>query len=287
MGFAAQRRTGKRRTLLVVCLVLLPVLVSLSLQAQEEVPLDVVPNPVGVNDRFTVSFVIETPRTESVSVGEWEYPPGLRLYAGPYIRGIVLEDEYGAIRPAVAVSYILLSNRSGRILFPSIPFSDGSRVLSTARTIVRVGAYRSGELYLPLEVEWQIPEGPFFEGQTIPAVLVLKNQEEILLPDHISVAPSKGGFFEEAPELGAIQSSSYGGTVLYTVPVTGYLFTPTGQGRFFLNKAEVSARGISGVSDAIAIEIQPLPESVALTGAVGKFRISATLNTLKCDKIAH
>ncbi len=244
---------------------------------EDQPPLSFLPNPVGLHDRFTLSFEVDVPSASMVSIGEWDFPEGIRLYAGPNIRGIVKNREDASSYPAVSVSYILLSNRTGRILFPSIPFTIGSEARTTTVGIQRVGAYSDKKLMLPLEVEWEIPDGPFYEGQTIPAVLVMQNQEEILLPERVSVSASGGGLFEEAPELGEIRRRKFGGTVLYTVPVTGYLFTPTGSGRFFLNKAAVTAEGLSGTSAATAVDVRPVPADVAVSGGVGRFELDVSL----------
>ncbi|WP_319415466.1 BatD family protein [Marispirochaeta aestuarii] len=274
MGIPAWRGPGKQRTFLVGLFLVL--FFSPSLSAQDDPELSFLPNPVGLNDRFTLSFEVDVPSASMVSIEEWDYPVGIRLYAGPNIRGIVKSREDGTSYPAVSVSYILLSNRTGRILFPRIPFAVGSESRRTGVGIQRVGSYRNSVLSLPLELEWEIPEGPFYEGQTIPAVLVMRNKEEILLPERVSVPASGGGLFEEAPELGEIRRRLYGDTVLYTVPVTGYLFTPTGAGRFFLNKASVTAEGISGTSDAVAVNVEALPGDVAVSGGVGRFDIDVS-----------
>ena len=276
MDITAAIRNCFRRTILVVLLLVLSA--GGCLWTQQPALLELVPNPVGVNDRFTLSFIVDTPFANDVSVGNWEFPEGVRLYAGPYIRGIITPENDGTTRPAVSVSYILRSSRTGLVLLPAIPYSDGRSTRYTEERVLRVGTYRNGELTIPLELEWEIPAGPFYEGQTIPAVLLLQNQEEILLPDRVVVPASKGGFFEEAPELGSIRSRSYGNTVLYSVPVTGYLFTPTGAGRFFLNRAEISAEGVEGSSPSRAIEVEPLPDAASVSGAVGRFRLISTLN---------
>jgi hypothetical protein len=274
VGIPAWRGPGKRRTFLVG--LFLVALFSESIFGEDSPALSFLPNPVGLNDRFTLSFEIDVPSASMVSVEDWEFPEGIRLYAGPNIRGIVKVKEDGSSHPAVSVSYILLSNRTGRVLFPELPFVVGSERHTTEVGIQRVGTYRDNRLSIPLELEWEIPEGPFYEGQTIPAVLVMRNQEEILLPERVSVPASGGGLFEEAPELGEIRRRLYGDTVLYTVPVTGYLFTPTGAGRFFLNKASVTAEGIPGTSDALAVNVESLPEDVAASGGVGRFEMDVS-----------
>ena len=274
MGIPERQTRGKQRTFLVVLFLLLQIGF---LKADDNPAVDVLPDPVGMNDRFTISFVVNSPSASIVTVGDWDFPDGVRLYAGPYIRGIVETRENGSSFPAVSVSYILRSTGTGRILFPEIPYFVGSTRYETSPFIIRVGTYKDRQLVLPLEVEWEVPEGPFYEGQTIPAAVVVRNQEEIVLPERISVASSGGGFFEEAPELGEIRSRVYGGTTLYTVPVMGYLFTPTGSGRFFLNKATVVAEGVSGTSAAAALDVKPLPEAVGDSGAVGSFKLDTTL----------
>ncbi len=281
-----ERRARRRSVSFLVSLLLSAFLHTLS--ADDGAQVDVLPDPVGMNDRFTISFIVDTPSASVVDAGDWNYPDGVRLYAGPYIRGVVETREDGWSYPAASVSYILRCSRTGRILFPGIPYSVGSRRYTTAPFIVRVGTYRSKELVLPLEVNWEFPDGPFYEGQTIPAVIVVENQEEIILPDGVSVSASGGGFFEEAPELGEIRSSVYGGTTLYSVPVMGYLYTPTSPGRFFLNKATVTTGSERGTGPAVAINVLPLPDAVASSGAVGRFEMSASVfprNPVEGDEI--
>ncbi len=269
-------RRGRRRSGTFLVILLLSAGLHF-LSAEEGLNVEVLPDPVGMNDRFTISFVVDTPSASVVDAGDWDFPEGVRLYAGPYIRGVVETREDGSSYPAASVSYILRSSLTGRILFPGIPYSVGSSSYTTAPFIVRVGTYRSRELILPLEVNWEYPEGPVYEGQTIPVVIVVENQEEIILPEGVSVSASSGGFFEEAPELGEIRSRIYGGSTLYTVPVMGYLYTPTSPGRFFLNKATVTAGNLRGTGPAVALDVFPLPSAVASSGAVGLFEMSTAV----------
>lgn len=271
MGFPGTARAGIRYSLLVGLFLLL---FTPALHPQTEpIAVEIVPNPVGVNDRFTVSFILPTPSAADVAIPSWEFPEGVRLYAGPYIRGIVDTRPDGRVIPLVSVSYILRSSESGIRLFPPIPYTINGRQGETREELLRVGTYRDSILSLPLELEWRLPEGPFYEGQTIPARLVIEKLEEPLLIDRISVEPPEGGFFEEAPDLQFRESVALGPFTLYRQGATGYLFTPTGTGRYFLNRAEITAGDRRGSSGAIALDILPLPEEVRETGAVGSFRL--------------
>lgn len=281
MGFAGSERIRRRTACLVGLLFLIfqPILFS-----QTERPaVEILPNPVGVNDRFTVSFILPTPSAADVGIGSWEYPEGVRLYAGPYIRGIVETRPDGSVVPLVSVSYILRASESGIHLFPSIPYRINGRPGGTREELLRVGTYRDAVLSIPLDLQWRLPEGPFYQGQTIPVQLMIENLEEPVQIDRISVEPSEGGFFEKAPDLQFSETRRLGPFTLVRQAAGGFLFTPTGTGRYFLNRAEVEAGERLGTSAAVALEVLPLPEAVRESGAVGSFDLKLLLESRQVE----
>ncbi len=246
------------------------------LSAQELI-MEMSPNPVGRGDRFSIDFFIDYEDMSLISVEPPVLPDGISLYKGPYKRPYWLELPDGSSRKKTLITYTYSTSKEGRFEIGSYLFTLGEKVYLTNSRIIRIGLYKNRKLYMPYKVEWSIGAGSFYEGQAIPIVLEVKDLEEVMLFDDIVIAHPDRGFLEPVNNLGQVEVSTIGNTSIYTIPVRGFIFTPSSTGNLKIPSSTVTARGISSVSKTASIEVFKIPPGIKSTGAIGKFYISTSL----------
>ncbi|MDA3939544.1 MAG: hypothetical protein PF693_09570 [Spirochaetia bacterium] len=257
-------------------LFLLLFLISPGLYA-EDLIMEMSPNPVGKGDRFSIDFFINYEDMRAISVEPPILPDGISLYKGPYKRPYWLELPDGSSRKKTLITYTYSTSKEGRFEIGSFLFTLGDKVFSTDPHLIRIGLYKNRKLYMPYKAEWSVSSDPFYEGQAIPIVLEVKDLEEVMLFNDIVITNPDMGFLESVNNLGQVGVSTIGSTSLYTIPVRGFIFTPTSSGTLKLPSSTVTARGISSESKATSIEILEIPSEISSTGAIGKFNISSRL----------
>jgi hypothetical protein len=229
-------------------------------------------NPVGVGDRIYVNIFVDHPDPEAVSVTEPPLPKEVRVTSGPKISRVAVDGIF-----KTRISYQMRGEETGRyIIKPFIVLADGN-ALETDTRILEIGRYRNRSLYIPLQVEWQVPDGAVFTGQSIPVSLQLMSQLEIALIESYQIAYPKGAFFEEILGLSEIVSIPADEQQLYNIPVASFMFTPSQSGRLFLPAAEVHALGEKTESPVVRIDVRQLPAEARETGGVGSFTFRADL----------
>ena len=243
----------------------------------QEVIMEISPNPVGRGDRFSIDFFIDYEDMSAISVESSELPDGISLYKGPYKRPYWLQLPDGSNRKKTIITYTYSANRVGRFEIGSFLITIGNSVIDTESTIVRVGLYKNRELYLPYDIQWFFGFGPFYEGQAIPLLLEIKDLEEVMLFNDVQVAPPDKGFMEAANSLGKVYVNTIGEISLYTIPVRGFIYTPSSSGKMKLPSSTVTARGISSSSKSDFLDVLRIPAEISTTGAIGDFKLSAWL----------
>ena len=240
---------------------------------------EVRPNPVGVNDSFTLEVRIPGALPQEVEVPKPELPQGVQVWRGPSVRTVQIPAEAGEPQTGTAVSWSFRSQQAGRILFPGLKIMTAAGEIVTEPFLLEVGIYRNRVLQIPLETGWVAPYDFVYTGEAVPLILEVFRQREVGLFDRVSVSPPSTGIWEPSPGLGKILSFQAAGTVLYRIPAASFLYTPTQGARIAIPAATVSQGEVTGRAERLDLEILPLPPEVEATGAVGDFRITGIPST--------
>ncbi len=259
---------------LLICILFFSILYGLFSQ---DIVMEINPNPVGRGDRFSVDFFIDYEDMSTIFVEPPVLPEGISLYKGPYKRPYWLQLSDGSTRKKTIITYTYTTNKVGRFELGPFLFTLGDSLLKTEPDIIRVGLYKNRELYIPYNLTWSFNSGSYYEGQAIPIILEVEDLEEVMLFDDVMVAPPDKGLMESVNNIGQVDVRIIGAYSLYTIPVRGFIFTPTTSGKMKIPSATVTARGINSKSKSISIEVFKIPSGISSTGAIGDFKTSVWL----------
>ncbi len=249
------------------------------LAGMEPLKVSLEPDPVGVRDNTTLEVDLPLTTTAGLEVMLPDLPDGVSVWRGPYIRTYQGPEYEGqGYSQYVRVSFTLRSSSPGWKVLPSIRFSSGEEEYETRPLLFGVGLYRGGALRIPFEPYWDVGKERVFAGETVPVVLRVPMQREVLLVDDVSVQPPREGFFEPADRVGTIERTELGGYAFYNLPTAAYLLTPDRAGNLTIPAAGLTIGGQSERAAARTIEVLPLPESVGETGAVGSYSYTADVS---------
>ncbi|MCF6334321.1 MAG: hypothetical protein L3J12_01085 [Spirochaetales bacterium] len=240
----------------------------------EDLIMELKPNPLGRGDKFTVELYLDYSDIAGIKVEPPLLPGGIRFFKGPYMRPYWMESKNGETRKKTLVIYTYSTSKTGRFIMAPFIVTLGEKIIETNPMIVRVGLYKNRKLFIPYDLKWVVGSGPYFEGMAIPLLLEVRNLEEVMPFENITVSNLVKGLSEPLRDAGEISETIVGDASLYTVPVAGIVFTPTSIGRIKLPSASVVARGIKSVTESSYLSVSPLPDSIKSTGAVGNFTIS-------------
>jgi hypothetical protein len=260
---------------------LFPFLLSLApLSGLEPLKASLEPDPVGVRDNTTLEVDLPLTSTAGIEVMLPDLPEGVSVWRGPYIRTYQgPEYENRGYSRYVRISFTFRSETPGWKVLPALRFSAGGQEFETRPVLFGVGLYRGGILRIPFEPYWEIGKERVFAGETVPVVLRVPMQREVLLADDFSVEPPREGFFEPAERVGTIERTETGGYAFYNLPTAAYLLTPERAGNLTIPAAGLTINGLTERAAARTIEVLPLPQSVGETGAVGSFRYAADVSS--------
>lgn len=245
-----------------------------SLLSGKDLIVEISPNPVGKGDKFTIDFFIDYDDMAGISIELPELPSGLSLAKGPYKRPYWVKSADGSNKKKTMVTYTFSTNKAGRFELGAFRLTIGSKLLVTEPEIIRVGLYKNRKLYMPYNIKWSFGTGSFYEGQAIPIILEVRDLEEVMLFNDVTVSPPDKGFMEPVKSLGFVSEHNIGDYSLYNVPVRGYIFTPASVGKLKIPSASVTARGVKSVSDSSYLTVLKIPEQIETTGALGEFTTS-------------
>lgn len=246
-------------------------------QSKNGVSIEISPNPVGRNDRFSVTIEVPVSDSSMVVVDAPELDNSMVLLRGPYIRPVTDTGPSGEELARTEITYVYRCEATGRFEIGPYRISGIDRVYTTEPQLLEVGVYRNRQLVIPLELEWRVFENTAYVGQNIVSVLTALEQPEIRMFEDVTVGSPEEGFFQPAEGVGSINRLKRGGKTLYEVPVIGYMLTPSTTGRIALPQGRVNYENGQAASDRPVIEVLPLPEQVQESGAVGAFRLEAEL----------
>ncbi len=244
----------------------------------DRVSVAVSPNPVGINDNFTIEIDLDHSVTGDVIIVQQKVPEGIQLWRGPYIRPRTVKTKEGVNKQITRISYTFRGRQTGRIIFEPFLFSVKGEAVSTPPFIMEIGNYINRKLVIPLEAEWVTPYDFVYTGESVSLLLNVYNQKEIGLFDSVGITPPSGGIFQEYDGLGEISSASLGDEVLYNIPAASCLFTPTTGGRVTIPSARVVQGESAGETGRYILDVMQVPGEIDLTGAIGRFSITSGMD---------
>ncbi|MFP4363123.1 MAG: tetratricopeptide repeat protein [Spirochaetia bacterium] len=281
MGFTGYNNPGNTSKRLVICILLL--LLCQTLFGQEEVRLQVTPDAIDSGQRMTFTIIIPREYTRDVDVEAPNLPSSMYYITGPYIRPYetqpIEEDE--DIRDAedreslpeeiIRITFTAAGRYPGRFVIDPFVIQVEDETFQTLPKLVSLTNPATG--LVPFDAVWQTDDRSVYVGQSVPVFLQMLKHEEIVFPEQISVTNPRGAIFEEAEGLGSINEREVGEDIIYDVPATAYIFTPTQTGTITLPRARVTAGGSSAFAPRITFTVSPLPEGIRDTGSIGVFQI--------------
>jgi len=259
------------------------VLIFSGLNAQEII-MEISPNPVGRGDRFSIDFFIDYEDMNSVFIEPPVLPVGISLSKGPYKRPYWLQKPDGTSRKKTLITYTYTTSKEGRFDIQPFSITLGESLFKTKPSIIRVGLYKNRELYMPYNLNWSFNSASVYEGQAIPAVLEVRDLEEVLFFNDVLVSPPDGGFIEPVNNLGQVDVRVIGEVSLYTIPVRGFVITPSSAGKMKIPPSSVTSRGITSTSKTVFLDILEIPAEISKTGAIGEFITSIWLEDTNLER---
>lgn len=237
----------------------------------EDVIMEVKPDPVRKGYQFTVTLYVDHDVPSEVTVAEPEIPEGFKLVRGPAVRSYYVTLDKNRTKKKTRVKYTFLALKTGRFVLDSYRIDAGGREFKTDPVIVGIGLYKNKRFYIPYEVSWEKKGDTFYVGQAVPLSARVENLPDILIFEKVEAASPASGIFTEIEDPGPITIRKVGNQNLYTVPVGGYLFTPSRKSTVKIPGIRVVSEGISSYSRSVTLKILDIPEEARTTGAVGNF----------------
>ncbi len=237
----------------------------------EDVIMEVKPNPVRKGYQFNVTLYVDHDKPSEVTVSQPEIPGEFKLVRGPAVKSYYVRLENGGTKKKTRIRYTFLSKKTGRYVLESYKIKAGEKEYFTDPVIIGVGIYKDKRFYIPYEVSWKEPEGPFYVGQAVPLTGQVVNLPEIIIFEKVDVPSPSSGIFTVVDDPGPITKRRIGKETLYSVPVAGYIYTPSGKGSVKIPGIRVEAGGIVSYSRTMTLKIKDLPRDVQATGAIGTF----------------
>ena len=276
------RRGGRRagHACLVARLVLLAVTLTAphALQAQEGLDSTVEPSRISVGERFSLIIRATDLPVAELSLEEPEYPQAITKLSGASIVEAGRSGFPGLSRGRLEIEIPFRAEAAGRVILEPVQLSDGQgRTWQTERHLVEIGL-SSSDPRVPFDAAWHLPAETVYEGQTVPVYLEIEKATSFSFPGTIDVEPPSGAVFEEVQGLGSVASEVVSGVELLRYPVATFLMTPSGPGELRIPSALVGRGEPARRAEALVVDVQPLPEEVRTTLAVGNYRFSAELS---------
>lgn len=266
-----------RSFVLAALLILMCVFPAAAQPKKLSVTLDLQNNPVGVRDRIYLTVYVRHPDAKVVKIENPILPDDVEILTGPYIQPYA--DETDKDMPIITrITYILRANEMGRFIIGPFLITAADMKAATDPFVLSVGYYQNRRLTVPLFASWDVPERQIVVGEAVPVFLMLDDLTEIPLVDSFEAPQPTGALFEAAPGLGEISSRRVETAVLYRLPVTSFVFTPSVSGRVFIPSAVVRASGTAAETGTVRVDVEPLPAGASTTGAIGDFSFISSVD---------
>ncbi|MCX7787460.1 MAG: BatD family protein [Spirochaetes bacterium] len=203
-------------------------------------------------------------------------PPSLQVFKGPLIQ-TKRERAEGRLSSYLLITYVCVAPKAGRFRVDPISIRVGDREYRIEPFLVEV-AQKDPPHRIPFELDWVVPNGPFYVGQAIPLRLVVKDLRVLKEPVAVQLEPTLYGILEKVTDLFREEPvKEQDGWVRSTIGQ--YLFTPYREGLQLLPSGTVKIETIEQKLNGIEIKVLPLPPKVGRSsGAVGFFSAHAALD---------
>ena len=186
----------------------------------------------------------------------------------------------GTNQSAIRIEVPMVLRSAGRVLIPPVIVDAPWAQLETEERLLEI-PFSAADSRTPFDAAWRTPRREIYVGESVPLYLELSNIPDFVLPEDIEVATPSGALMEEVRGLGSVESRVVDGETLYRYSAASYMYTATLEGELQLPAGVVTAQGIERRAETQTLSVQPLPEAVAGTGAIGDFRVTATLEPME------
>ncbi|MBF9017826.1 MULTISPECIES: BatD family protein [unclassified Oceanispirochaeta] len=231
------------------------------------------------NQRFTLKYITTYGGRQSVDIQDPLWPEGISKISGPYTAQRTVQNEDGTFATVLQVIYTLRGNNPGIFTVSPVIVSDGLTEQRSESLQIPILRKDEGFLRYPLLLDWGESPETLYTGQAVPLILMMKNMEEISLPDSVSISTPESALLEQVRGLGDIQYSSLGENTLFHVPMQTWMLTPSKAGELTLGSVQVKILGLTRKSEKLDINVLELPEEVSASGgAVGDFQFSLDIS---------
>ncbi|NBF39958.1 MAG: hypothetical protein GVY14_06035 [Spirochaetes bacterium] len=272
------RRAGHARLVAGLALLAVTLIAPHALPAQEELDSTVEPSRITVGDRFSLVIRASDLPIDELSLEEPDYPETITKLSGASIVEAEQTGFPGLGRRRIEIEIPFRAEAAGRVILEPIQLTDRQGATwQTERHLVEIGL-SSADSRVPFDAAWHLPAETVYEGQTVPVYLEIEKATSFSFPGTIDVEPPTGAVFEEVQGLGSVASEVVSGVELLRYPVATFLMTPSGPGELRIPSALVGRGEMARRAEARVVNVQPLPEEVRTTLAVGTYRFSAELS---------
>lgn len=236
-------------------------------------PLAVAGHPVrqvDVGDSVELRFALPVVDPDTVVVTMPALSDSLAIIDGPVLvsRG----------QQSLELRLTLQTRRPGREIVPEIEIASESDPTPRVTERILIETRDPSSEAIPFGAAWRVLAEEVIEGQSVPVVLEIQRIESFTFPESIAYRAPESGLFEEVGGLGEVASERIGNVTLYSIPVAGFIFTPTSVGTVTLPTAQVSAQGIQATAAPRAIVVEPPPPLGSGNGAIGDYEVSIELS---------
>lgn len=270
-GLVSTRIATPVRFFLFAVLLGFGVTVSGNAQSLDDISVYLQQEPVQEGSRFNLYIEIPREYQPGLRIQRPETPERMRYYSGPSY-----ESSFSADIPEdrIRYRYNYVADVAGYVSIRPFTLIWPERSLETAEILVPVTA--DGNM-VPPELEWSLPPGPVFEGQTVYISLDMHRAKEIIFPESLQVESARDGILEEVTGLGELTSYEFMNETFNRIPLATFLYTPLESGNLRIPSAQVSFSGYRRSVSSQTIQVQPLRDSPSMeNGAVGRFELSVS-----------
>ncbi|MBN2651557.1 MAG: BatD family protein [Spirochaetales bacterium] len=232
------------------------------------------PNPVAQNSRFVLSFTFENFQGEFFDYTAPE-SDAFEVLGAPEF-SYFSSDDVDVVKMNLKLSCRAL--KVGINILPPFSFETSLGSFKSEQLVLKVGRYSRGDIIVPQSAVWGYSFDSLFVGEARPVYIGLENLLEVPLVDNLVVENPYKAILSETTNFGLIERRQIGEYTLLNLPLVSYMLTPTSAGDMVLPRFRMSADGETVSGDSVKIQIKPIPKEIELTGAIGSFSYSYSVD---------
>lgn len=216
-----------------------------------------------------VQIEVDYPTPEEVELRSDLAVDKLVLVAGPTtrtLRGLRFSDQ---LRTMIQLEY--RATTAGRSILPVFEIAVAGQDFATEPRLLEIVDPDVESDLVPPDLAWRASSLRVYEGEAVGIFLSLRNLTDFTFPDELSVANPSSGLFQEVQGIGSVERTTVDDTELLSIPIATFIFTPSQPGEVAIPAAGMRIGPFTRRSDPLTIVVDPLPERVAATGAVGQY----------------